>query len=90
MDDFRGELRELRDEDRGKLRAVGAFVAREAAGRRDRGEVRRQRAFRVRRNPGAGAEKKGEGSRVILPRCFAHSEGTIERRLRTVRRGVHT
>ena len=42
VDDFGGELREFRDEDRGEPRAVGAFVAREAAGRRDRGEVRRR------------------------------------------------
>ena len=43
MDDFRGELRELRDEDCGEPRAVGALVGDEAAGRRDRGEVLRAR-----------------------------------------------
>ena len=58
MDDFRGELRELRDEDCGEPRAVGALVGDEAAGAGDPVEVRRQRVFRVRRNAGTGAEKK--------------------------------
>ena len=61
MDDFRGELRELRDEDCGEPRAVGALVGDEAAGAGDPVEVRRQRVFRVRRNAGTGAEKMGVG-----------------------------
>ena len=65
VDDFRGELREFRDEDCGEPRAVGAFVAREAAGRCDRVEVPQRRMSRVRRNSGAGADKTGEGLRVI-------------------------
>ena len=65
VDDFGGELRELRDEDCGEPRAVRAFVGDEAARAADLVEVRRQRVFRVRRNAGAGAEKMGVGSRVI-------------------------
>ena len=57
VDDFRGELRELRDEDCGEPRAVGALVGDKAARAADLVEVRRQRIFRVRRNPGAGAEQ---------------------------------
>ena len=84
VDDFSGELRELRDEDRGEPRAVGAFVAREAAGRRDRGEVRRHKGLRERRNSGAGAEKTGVGSCEITrkERIYTKSGGSIERRLR--------
>ena len=62
MDDFRGELRELRDEDCGEPRAVRAFVGDEAARAADLVEVRRQNVFWVRRNASTGAEKMGVGS----------------------------
>ena len=67
-----------------------AFVACEAAGRRDRGEVRRQcrsgiRVVRDRRNSGTGAEKTGAGSCEITrkERIYIKSGGSIERRLRS-------
>ena len=78
MDDFRGELREHRDEDCGEPRAVRAFVAREAASVADLVEVRRQRIFRVRRNSGAGAEKMGVGSRVIKGDCGASVGASLD------------
>ena len=65
VDDFGGELRELRDEDCGEPRAVRAFVGDEAARAADLVEVRRQRVFRVRRNPGAGTEQSDHSSKSM-------------------------
>ena len=66
MDDFRGELREFRDEDCGEPRAVGALVGDEAAGAGDPVEVRRQRVFRWLKNPRPTPSRPGRQIKSTL------------------------
>ena len=80
MYDFFGELRELRDEDLGEPRAVGAFVALEAAGRRD---AVRYGGIRVERGVGMAPARRGEDGRQFVKSPakseFTLNGGSIER-----------